>query len=470
MPQSLLDHFDFSDAHHDLMQRDEDVVLGWRFLPKIMFDRGEGVKLIDVDGNAYYDMSSGMMSMVIGHAHPELVDTIRSQADKLIHQASWYSNPWSTEYAELVVGTLPAPLSKLNFAVTGSEANEIAMRMAIGATGKFELVSLMRGLHGGTLAVESLTTVGGARRSNLGPLMIPAARNAIYGPSCYRCPVNLEYPSCNVGCLDASADRLEHLSTREVAAIMAETIQVPGGMNVPPPEYLPRLKRMAEDWDALLILDEAQLAPGRTGKMWSFEHYDVVPDIVTFGKGMSAGTAVTGAVTTPEIAERAWGKAGIPWAGTYSGDPLPAAIALKQLQIVIRDDLTARAARLGVVLRERLERLQQRFEFIGDVRGLGLYQMLDIVTDRKSKKPDFVMAERIRFNALSEGAIFITSRNCIRLVPPLTITEEELDDAIGRLEVALEKSEQGEPKDIDLAETYNRSSSLAHRQQEAPKR
>lgn len=460
----LLDRFEFSASHLDLMERDGRHVLGWRFQPHIVFDRGHGVFVTDVDGNDYYDMSSGMMSTVLGHAHPELTDTIRSQADKLLHQASWYTNPWSVEFAELVASTLPAGMDKVNYAVTGSEANEVAMRMAIGATGKFELVSIMRGLHGGTLAVESMTTVGGARRANLGPLLMPAARNALLSPSCYRCPINLEYPSCGVACVEASEDRLEHMSTKEVAAIMAETIQVPGGMNVPPPEYLPKIRALADKWGALLILDEAQLAPGRTGKMWAFEHYGVRPDIVTFGKGMSAGMAITGAATTGEIVEKARGKAGIPWAGTYTGDPFPAAVALKSLQVVIRDGLTERAARLGLVLRDKLERLKQRFEFVGDVRGVGLYQMLDIVVDRKSRKPDFGAAERIRFNGLSEGLLLLTSRNCIRLVPPLTIGEAELDDAVGRLERALEKTQAGEPRGLDLLQAYNESSSLAHTQ------
>jgi 4-aminobutyrate aminotransferase-like enzyme len=463
MAVTVEDLFDFSDEHLEMMQRDARHVLGWRFQPHIVFERGEGVKLFDVDGNAYYDMSSGMMSLVIGHAHPELVDTIRSHAERLIHQASWFTNPWSLEYAELVASTLPGNLSVMNFAVTGSEANEIAMRMAIGASGKFELVSLLRGLHGGTLGVESLTTVGGARRSNLSPLMIPAARNAIYGPTCFRCPINLSYPSCDVACIEASEDRLEHLTSKEVAAIMAETVQVPGGMNVPPPEYLPKLKRLAERWGAYLILDEAQLAPARTGKMWAFEHYDVVPDMVTFGKGMSAGMAVTGVSTTPEIAEAARGKAGVPWAGTYSGDPLASAVALKQLQIVLRDNLAERAARLGEVLREKLERLKQRFECVGDVRGLGMYQMLDIVADRSSRKPDFAMTERIRFNAVREGAIYLSARNNIRICPPLTITEDELDDAIGRLERAMERAERGEPRELDMDRIYDSSSSLAHR-------
>jgi 2,2-dialkylglycine decarboxylase (pyruvate) len=199
--------------------------------------------------------------------------------------------------------------------------------------------------------------------------------------------------------------------------------------------------------------------------MWAFQHYDAVPDIVTFGKGMSAGMAITGATTTPEIAERARGKAGVPWAGTYSGDPLPAAVALKQLQIVLRDDLAGRAERLGRLLEEKLLRLQQRFEFIGDVRGLGLYRFLDIVTDRQSKRRDFEMAERIRYNAVTEGVILLTAQNCIRIVPPLVISEAEIDEVVGRLEAAMLKAEAGEPKGVELMGVYDASSSLAYRRE-----
>ena len=192
----------------------------------------------------------------------------------------------------------------MNFAVTGSEANEIAMRMALAATGKFDIVSMIRGLHGGSLAVEALTSVGGNRRKGLGPLMFPAKSNALLPPYCYRCPVNLNYPSCDIACLKSSEEMLEFVTSQNVAAIMVETIPVPGGMIVPPKEWLPRLADLAKRWGALLILDECQLAPARTGKMWAMEHYGVTPDIVTFGKGLSAGLAICGTITTPEIAEQ----------------------------------------------------------------------------------------------------------------------------------------------------------------------
>ncbi len=449
--------FEFSNSHSDLMARDAASVLGWRYQPRIIFRSGRGVVITDVDGNDYFDMSAGMMALVLGHSHPELTETIKEQAQRFVHQSSWYSNPWAIEFAELIGSTLPGDLKLVNFAVTGSEANEIAMRMAIAVTGGFDVVTVVRGLHGGSLAVEAMTTVGGGRRHGLGPLMAPARANVILPPFCYRCPVNLEYPSCDLGCLTTSETLLEHVTSKEIAAILAEPMMVAGGMIMPPKEWLPRLRRIADDWGALLVLDEAQLAPGRTGKLWGFQHSEVLPDIVTFGKGMSGGMAICGAVTSAAIAERVVGKLGLPWSGTYPADPLPAAVALKSLQIVLRDDLSARAARLGLALRRRLEALRDRYVCIGDVRGEGLYQMLDVVTDKDGKNPDHAMAERIRYNAMLAGAAFICVKNFIRICPPLIITEAELDDAIGRLELAIERSIQGHPEDID----FSASSSLA---------
>ena len=340
------------------MARDAARVYGWRYQPAIQFERGEGIWLHDVDGKRYYDLTAGMMCNVLGHCHPELVEVMRAEAGKLWHENSWYSNPHLVRFAERIASTLPEGLEVVNFAVTGSEANEVAMRMALAVTGKHDILSVIRGLHGGSLAVESVTTIGGARRRHLGPLLAPANAPAIYAPFCYRCPVNLEYPACDVACLAQSRELIDHVTSGDIAAVLAETMLVAGGMVVPPPEWLPRLKELAAAEGALLVLDEAQLAPARTGKLWGFQHYDVTPDIVTFAKGMSAGLAICGAVTTREIAEEARGKAGLPWAGTYSGDPLPAAVADKQLEIVLRDRLDERAAAMGQVLRAALERLR----------------------------------------------------------------------------------------------------------------
>ena len=360
----------FSNAHKDMAARDAEYVLGWRYEPRVVFERGEGVRIFDMDGNAYYDLSSGMMSLVLGHAHPELTETIHEQAGRFVHQSSWYTNPWAVQFAELIASTLPGELKMTNFAVTGSEANEIAMRMALGVTGKFDICSAVRGLHGGSLAAESVTSVGGARRRGLGPLTAPARSNCIIPAFYYRAPVR-DAEQWDEISLRLTEEMIEYTTSQQVAALMLEPIAVPGGMIVPSRRWMEGLRDIATRWGALLVFDEIQLAPGRTGRMWGFEHFGVVPDIVTFGKGMSAGFAICGAVTRPDIAEAARGKLGVPWAGTYPQDPLPAAVALKQLEIVLRDDLVGHAERAGAFLRGRLDGLMDRHACVGDVRGKG---------------------------------------------------------------------------------------------------
>ncbi|MDP7342633.1 MAG: aspartate aminotransferase family protein, partial [Alphaproteobacteria bacterium] len=432
-------------------------VLGWRYAPGIIFESGQGSTISDVDGNRYLDFTSGMMCLPLGHSHDELTETVREQAGRFLHENSWYSNPQLIAFAEALTATLPDGLDVVNFTVTGSEANEVAMRMALGASGKHDIVSVIRGLHGGSLAVEGLTSIGGARRRNLEPLLPPAGAPAIHAPLCWRCPINLEYPACGTACLAASEELIDQTTSSEAAAIIAETMLVAGGMIVPPKEWLPGLKDLAARHGAFLILDEAQLAPARTGKMWGFEHYGVVPDMVTFAKGMSAGLAICGVVTRREIAEQARGRAGTPWAGTYSGDPLPAAVALKQLEIVERDNLAARAELLGARLKAGLKRLCQTYEAIGDVRGQGLYSMIDVVADKKTKRADAAMAERIRYNAALEELIFICVKNFMRFCPPLIIAEAEIDAALAALERSIKRALAGYPRDID----FRASSSLA---------
>lgn len=442
--------FAFSRQHLSLMERDARHVMGWRFRPEIMLGRGEGVYVWDVDDNRYFDMSAGMMSMVLGHSHPELADVIQRMATTFVHESSWYSNPWAVEFAEKIAGTMPGDLDVVQFVVTGSEANEVAMRMALAYTDKFDIITAMRGLHGGSLAAESMTSVGGARKRGLGPLMSPAVTNIVIPPHYYRAPRGIGEAEWDEVSLSLTRQLIEHSTSQCIAAIVVETIMVAGGMIVPSRRWLQGLRDIADEWEALLVLDEAQLAPGRTGTFWGFEHYDVVPDIVTFAKGMSAGFAVCGAVTTRAIADGVKGKLGLPWAGTYPQDPLACAVAMKQLEIVLRDGLVERCAAIGDRIGPRLERLKQQYACVGDVRGRGSYWMLDIVRDEDTKEPDVEMAERIRYNAAAKGALFICVKNFIRIAPPSIISDAEFDDALDRLEDAIKLAESGHPRDVEL--------------------
>jgi 4-aminobutyrate aminotransferase-like enzyme len=286
--------------------------------------------------------------------------------------------------------------------------------------------------------------------------MIPARANVIIPPFYYRAPVQGEAEWDRIS-LDLTEQLIQHSTTQEVAAIIIEPMAVAGGMIVPSKNWMRGLRAIADRWNAILIFDEAQLAPGRTGTMRGFENYDVVPDIVTFAKGMTAGMPVCGAITTSKIAEEARGRLGVPWSGTYPQDPLHCAVALKQLQIVIRDRLPDRAATLGKVMERRLQRMQGKHEVIGDVRGKGMYRLLDIVTDPQSRTADPEMAERIRYFAALEGVLSNAVKNFIRLCPPLIISESELDVALGRLEVAIGRARTNKTISFDLS----RSSSLA---------
>ncbi len=462
--EHLNEAFTFSTRHKDLMARDAEHVFGWRYEPRIIFERGEGVKLFDVDGNEYYDLSSGMMCLVLGHAHPELVETISEMAGRFVHQSSWYSNPWAIELAELIASTLPGDLEVVNFAVTGSEANEIAMRMALGVTGGFDICSAVRGLHGGSLAAEAVTTVGGARKRGLGPLTMPARSNCIIPPFYYRAPVR-DADEWDRIALQMTDELIEFTTSQEVAGLIVESMLVPGGMIVPSQRWMRGIREIADKWNALLIFDECQLAPSRTGNLWGFQRYDVVPDIVTFGKGMSAGFAICGTATTREIADQCVGKKGLPWAGTYPQDPLTCAVALKQLQIVLRDDLSGRAAAMGDILETKLDSLKTRHECIGDVRGTGLYRMLDIVSDPESRQADPALAELVRREAMAEGLVMIAVKNYMRVCPPLIISEAEIDDIVGRLDRAIARAKGKRADKIDFSSSGSLAANEKYRRQ-----
>jgi 2,2-dialkylglycine decarboxylase (pyruvate) len=429
-------------------QRDDRYVLGWRHGPRVVFERGKGVWLTDVEGREYLDFVSGHISLLLGHNHPELHRALVEQAGRLWHQYKYFAAAPVIEFAERLAGALPAPLGKINFASVGSEANEVALRIARGATGKFDLVAVVDGLYGGTLGVEALNSIGGRRKRGLGPMLMPSRAHAIVTPYCYRCPLNLTYPQCDIACLNESDQNIDRFTSGEVAAIITETILGAGGMIVPPPEWLPRLKALADKWGALLILDEVQVAPVKTGRTWCFEHYGTVPDILTLGKAIGGGTAIAATVTSDAIAEKAAGKAGVPWAGTFAGEPLYAAVAARQFQILIEEDYASRAARLGEHFMKGLLALKERYEVVGDVRGKGMYVGVEIVKDKAGKAPDPEAMHRIRWNAMEERLLIAGSGTVLKLFPALVITEAEIDEGVGRLEQAIRRAMAGEPRGV----------------------
>lgn len=428
------------------IRRDDAAILGWRHGPRVVFERGQGMRLWDVDGHEYLDFASGHISLLLGHNHPELRETLIKQSAKLWHQYKYYAAPPVIEFAEALQRALPRELDAINFTAVGSESNEVALRIARGVTRAFDIVSVVNGLYGGTLAVEGLNSIGGARKRNLGPLLLPSRASTVLTPYCYRCPLGLKYPSCDIECVKASEELTRQVSTDNVAAIITETILGAGGMIVPPPEWLPRLKAMAERLGALLILDEVQVAPFKTGQAWCFEHYGVVPDVLTLGKGIGGGMVIGAAVTRSDLAEKArQAEVGVPWAGTFAGEPLAAAVALQSFEILLAGDYTSRAARMGHYFLDRLRALQDRYEIIGDVRGKGLYVGVEIVKNPIRRERDGEMMHRIRWNAMDEGLVIAGSGNVLKMFPALIITEAEVDEGVDKFARAVTKALDGQP-------------------------
>ncbi len=432
------------------IQRDDRAVLGWRHFPRVVFERGQGMRLWDVDGRDYLDFVSGHISLLLGHGHPELRQALIDQSAKLWHHYKYFAAPPVIEFAETLKGALPPELDVVNFAAVGSESNEIALRIARGVTRAFDLVSVVGGLYGGTLGVESLNSIGGARKRNLGPLLMPSRTSTVLTPYCYRCPLGLKYPACDIECVKASEEVTHQVSTDNVAAIITETILGAGGMIVPPPEWLPRLRAMADRLGALLILDEVQVAPFKTGRAWCFEHYGVVPDVLTLGKGIGGGMAIGAAVTRRELAERARAtEVGVPWAGTFAGEPLAAAVAKRSFEILQAGNYTERAHDMGQYLMERLRHLADRYEVVGDVRGKGLYIGVEIVSDAIRRERDGACMHRIRWNALEQRLLIAGSGNVLKMFPALIITREEIDEGVDKLDRAIRRAIEGHPRGVE---------------------
>ena len=437
-------------ASRQMRLREDEHLLAWHHQPRIIFKKAGGVRLWDVDGRRYLDFVSGHINLLLGHNHPELVQALADQASKIWTHYKYYTTDTTIDFSERLAEALPDGLDVLNFTTTGSEANEVAMRLARGATGRFDMVSVIQGLHGGTFAVESLTSLGGPRKRGLGPMLMPARANAILPPYCYRCPINLKFPSCKLACLDVSDEMIERTTTGEVAAIFAETIMGSGGMVVPPEGWHAKLKRLAKKWGALLVFDEVQVSPAKTGTLWCFEQFGAQPDILTLGKGTGGGMSIGAAVTSREIADKAKELGcGIPWGSTFVGEPLDAAVAKCQLEILIRDGFAKRAARLGEYFMTRLNELKDRHDVVGDVRGRGMYVGVEIVTDKITKGKNNSLMQRIRYNAIDNGLLIGGSGNVLKIFPALIISESELDEGVEILDRAIKLALDGHPRGVE---------------------
>jgi 4-aminobutyrate aminotransferase / (S)-3-amino-2-methylpropionate transaminase / 5-aminovalerate transaminase len=400
------------------------------YLP-VMIERGEGATLTDVDGNTFIDFTGGVGCLNVGHAHPRVVDAVQEQAAKFFH-TDFTIVPYETyvTLAERLVATAPiSGPAKAAFFNAGTEAVENAVKFARAYTKRPAVIAFEGGFHGRTLLSLSLTSKTHPYKAGLGP----------FAPEVYRLPFAQDYRGPSAAAALAALERafVTSVAAETVAAIVVEPIQGEGGFVVAPPEFLEGLRRICDDNGIVLVVDEVQTGYGRTGKMWGIEHYDVEPDLMTIAKSIAAGLPLSGVIGKAEVMD-APGDSAI--GGTYVGNPVAQAAALAVLDVFEDEGLVERAAQIGETIRGRMQAWQQRWDAIGDVRGLGAMLAIELVHDRATKDPAPEVASAVVDAASERGLLLLKSgiySNCIRVLVPLVISEGELDEALGVWEDAL---------------------------------
>ncbi len=348
----------------------------------IALERGEGDYVYDDTGKRYLDAFGGVLTVSVGHANPKVVEAIVAQVKKISHTSTLYASKPSGDLAEKLASIAPKGLTKTFFTSSGTEANETAMNAARHATGRMELVVLRHSYSG--RSAQTLTACGQYGWKKLPPMV--AGIHHAHAPYCYRCPFGASGPhNCSLECAEDIEELIQTSTTGEIAAFMAETIIGSGGFIVPPPGYFERAAAIARKYGGLFISDEVQTAWGRTGGKWfGIQHWDVTPDLMVSAKGMGNGTPVAMTMATTDVAAK---YPGITFA-TFGGNPVSMAAASSTIRVIEEQNLLENCKVTGAYLGERFKALKEKHPIIGDARGMGMMQAIELVKDRKTKEPN----------------------------------------------------------------------------------
>jgi len=409
---------------------------GMAFAPSLVA-KARGTLLWDTEGKEILDFTSGQMCATIGHNHPRIVAAIREACEGALHLFSGMLSPPVVALSQRLAGMLPPRLSKSLFLSTGGEANEAAIKLAKMYTGEFEVVGFTGSWHGMTSGAQSVNYVAG--RKGYGPMM-PGSL-ALPAPNAYHCPVRHCRDACDGTCLEIGFDMVDAQSTGSLAAIIAEPVESSGGVIVPPDGYWRKVKQHCDKRGMLLIFDEAQTAFGRFGRDFAFQHFSVEPDILTLSKTLGGGLPLSATVVSDEI-EAACHAKGYMHVTSHVSDPLPAHVALAVLDVLAEEGLNARALEMGKHLAAGLHYLKDKLEIIGDVRGFGLLQGVELVKDRETRAPDTATGRAITTRCmelgLSMNIVSVGVMSAIwRIAPPLTVSKAEIDRGIAILDQAI---------------------------------
>ena len=398
----------------------------------IVIAEGHGALLTDVDGNTFIDFTGGVGCLNVGHSHPQVVAAAQEQLGHFGH-TDFTIVPYEVyvTLAERLVAL--APISgpvKAAFFNAGTEAVENAVKFARSYTKRPAVIAFEGGFHGRTLLSLSLTSKTHPYKAGLGP----------FSPEIYRVPFAQDYRGPDARTAIAALERalVTQVAAEQVAAIVVEPVQGEGGFVVAPKEFMRGIRRICDEHGIVMVVDEVQTGFGRTGRMLAIEHYGIEPDLITLAKSIAAGLPLSAVLGRAEIMD-APGDSAI--GGTYVGNPVAQAAALAVLDVIEEEGLVERSAQIGETIRTRMLAWQDRFEQIGDVRGLGAMLAIELVRDRGSKEPAADLATAVVEAAARNGLLLLKSgiySNCIRVLVPLTIAEGELDEALAAWEQALD--------------------------------
>ncbi|MBE7469880.1 MAG: aspartate aminotransferase family protein [Anaerolineae bacterium] len=397
-------------------------------------DHGDGMYVWDVEGHKYLDFFAGILTTSVGHNHPKVTQAVQEQAGKLLHSSTLYPNENHVKLAEKMAQITPGKLQTSYFTNSGTEADETAVMLAKCYTGYQEIIALRHGYSGRSPLGMSLTGQASWRIGGTHILGIKHAMN----PYCYRCPLKMNPETCGAACAEDVEEVIKTSTSGRIAAFLAEPIQGVGGFVTPPKEYFKIVVEIVHNYGGLFICDEVQTGFGRTGDKWfGIEHWQVEPDIMTMAKGIANGLPMGNTITTEAIAQGMVGQ-GLT-ISTFGGNPLSTAASLATIEVMETEATPQHIGEVGGLLRAGLEKLQEKYPLVGDVRGMGLMQGVELVKDRQTKEPapEAVVAvfeqTRARGLLIGKGGMY---NNVLRIAPPLIATKEHVEEALNILDHA----------------------------------
>ncbi len=403
----------------------------------VVWDHAEGCVVWDVDGNEYIDWSSGVLVTNVGHCHPDYVEAVKSQCDKLFNCYDFVSEP-RVKLAQKLVEITPDYIDRAFLVTTGSDATEAAMRMARRVSDGFEIIGFDGAFHGRTWGAASAGGMMGTR-NGYGP-MTPGFLHAPF-PYLYRAPIcqGKSEEEAVEACLEYLDWMVSRVSSNALCAVITEPYQGGAGGIIPPKSWMEGLFKWAKERDLIFILDEVQSSFGRTGTMFCMEHWDIQPDLITLGKGLGSGIPCSAVVGRSEIMDALpEGSMG----STNGGNPISSIAALTAIEIVEEEGLVENSRKMGDLFKARFLKMQERFPQLGDVRALGLMGGLEFVKDPETREPAPELTRQIVWESFQRGLIMIAPiglyDNVIRVAPPLVITEEQANESLDIFEEAIE--------------------------------